>query len=299
MSEQNQATSTARPGCIRRWLMLLILIVILIGVNLLYTPAQTWRGVQSGEPGTVLYAAGFDGFQEEWVQDPGRDSQAIVDEKMRLSLGTVTTIFSQAEPHFADFDLRVTASTIDGPEDNAYGVIFRLNQDERQCNLPLVLLCDLSQTGISRLFRALLEQDTQPAGYYMFLISADGYYSLWRGDDENPVSNWIASDLIRTGMDAENDLRVVARGNRFQFYINGQPVDLCLPTNPDAISTYVAGTCVEGEMVSVWEDDTFQTGQIGVVAQATLSGGPGVVVDFDNVAVLEPDDGSSREANRA
>ncbi|MGB1285181.1 MAG: hypothetical protein ACPG7F_01510 [Aggregatilineales bacterium] len=287
----------------QRFLLLLVLILILVAVNALYTPAESWRGVLAAEPGDLLYAAGFDGFSEEWVQDPGRDSQTMIDGTMRLSLGTINTIFSQATPHFEDFDMRVTAATVEGPEDNGYGVIFRLQSDERSCTVG-ILFCDLSRVGLLRVVRSLIEtqvvEDTAP-GYYMFLISADGYYSLWRGGDTDTtkrISTWIPSDLVQTGLDSDNQIRVVGRGNQFQFFINGQNVALCIPDNPDAESTYVAGTCSDGTMQTVWEDDNFAIGQIGMVAMATITGGEGVVVEFDNLTITQPDDGSDMEVDR-
>lgn len=283
--------------CVPTWLVIAVLCAVLIGLNALAIAWGNAHPVLSAPPGQVLYAAGFDGFADEWQQYEGRLSARIAGGVLRLSVDdTNATIYSLAAPQFRDFDLRVEATTVDGPVDNAFGVIFRLDKPHTACDMPLVLLCDLANVPLLSvplrfLFRPV---GSNAEGYYMFLISADGYYSVWQAvsvdgrTQAQRVSAWIASDLIRQGIGATNELRVLAQGDTFRFFINGVPVQLCRPDDPNAQSTYSAGQCIGGQMVDALVDDAFPIGQIGLVAQSTLRGGSGVVVAFDNLRIFSP-----------
>ena len=79
---------------------------------------------------------------------------------------------------------------------------------------------------------------------------------------------------------------MVAKGDRFQFYVNGEQVELCIPHNPDGVSTYVNG-CVDGEMQLTLIDNSIQEGQLGLVAM-TLDE-PGVEVVYDTIVVYGPE----------
>ncbi len=89
------------------------------------------------------------------------------------------------------------------------------------------------------------------------------------------------------GLNAINQLRVVARGDSFRFYINDTPVQLCIPDDPNAISTYSGDTCIGGAMLDALTDSAIPNGQIGVTAQATSDAG--VVAAFDNLLVYAPE----------
>jgi hypothetical protein len=281
----------------RSGLLMLALCVSIVGLNALSVTWAASRAALTAPPGEVLYAAGFDGFVEEWQQYEGRLSAQIVDGVLRLSVDDApAAIYSLATPHFRDFDLHVQATTASGPIDNALGVIFRFEKRSGACDMPLLILCDLAQVPLLSVpLRLLFRPSASSAeGYYMFLISADGYYSLWQaaespdGTQARRVSAWIASDLINQGLNASNDLRVLAVGDTFRFYINGTLVPLCLPNDPNAQSTYSGGQCIGGRMVEAWVNADFAVGQIGLVAQSTLSGGSGVVVEFDNLRIFSP-----------
>ncbi|XWX04352.1 hypothetical protein VZO05_02120 [Aggregatilineales bacterium SYSU G02658] len=288
-----------RPS--RRWLRTSITIIALcaaiVGLNALAVMWSSARTVLTAPAGEVIYAAGFDGFEDEWQQYEGRLSARIADGVLRLSVDDApATIYSLARPNFADFDLHVQATTTGGPVDNAFGVIFRLEAASDACQMPLMILCDLAQAPLLSVpLRLLFRPHAGGAqGYYMFLISADGYYSVWQAVDDGSgtqarrVSAWIASDLVNQGLNAVNELRVLAVGDTFRFFINGQPVSLCLPDGPNAQSTYSAGQCIGGQMTDVWVNADYAVGQIGLVAQSTLSGGSGVVVEFDKLRIFSP-----------
>ena len=203
-------------------------------------------------------------------------------------------------PQFADFDVSVQAFANAGPLDNAFGLVFRIRDDEQTgCDMPAVLLCGIEDmlplAGAAIRQSLALKQATE---YFAFLISSDGYYSLWRTDARgiSILSAWIASDAIRQGLGAENLLRVVAEGPRYQFFVNGAPLALCLPDDPGAASTYAAGECVGGSMQGSYLADTAAVGQLGLIAQSTASGGGGVVVRFDNMLVYSPGGIDEKEA---
>ncbi len=241
--------------------------------------------VASGAPGDVLYTATFDSDLDDWQQyDDGRLSAKIDGSAIRLTNSAPGSYgYSLAMPYFGDFDARVTAHATAGPTDNGFGLIYRFQDQPRTTEATWRGL-------ILRQFESLFLGPKPTAAYYMFLISSDGYYQVLRSvsGKARTLSNWIPSDAVRQGFDSANVLRVVAQGNSFQFSVNGTPVSVCIPNDPNAESTYNEFTqeCVEGQLLDALTDSTVGQGQIGVVAQALSD--PGVVVDFDNLAVTSP-----------
>lgn len=277
----------------QKLLMLVGLVVLLVLINALYEAAASWQGIVTGEPESVLYTASFDDAADDWQQYDGRLSAAVTGEAMRISVGSdASTAYSAASPVFRDFDATLLATAINGPVDNAFGVVFRLSETADQCNMPLLILCELAKVNLFGVPLRLMFRpaDSTQTGYYMFLISSDGYHSLWRGGtgSAEKISAWIANDAIEQGLNATNRIRVVGRGDTFQFFINGQSAAVCIPDDPAQESTYFNGECLDGEMQTIWHDDTYPVGRIGVVAQSTQTGGSGVVVDFDSIIVSSP-----------
>jgi len=95
---------------------------------------------------------------------------------------------SSAGP-FGDFQLDVDTEQVTGPDDNGYGVQFRM-QDENT--------------------------------YYRFRISGDGWARFDKaiGGTINIIKPWVRTDLIRQG-NATNHISIIANGSSFTFYING------------------------------------------------------------------------------
>jgi hypothetical protein len=159
--------------------------------------------------------------------------------------------------------------------------------------MPAVIFCDMAQIDLLEipLRLAFRPQNSAASNYYMFLMSSDGYYSVWRGTEARSerVSAWIPTDAIVQGLDADNQIRVVAVDDAFRFYINDTPLELCIPDSPDAVSTYAYGTCVDGQMQLVLRDDSTADGQIGMAVDTIQpGGGPGVTVEFDDLSVIYP-----------
>jgi WD40 repeat protein len=130
-----------------------------------------------------------------------------------------------ARKYFTDFDLEVDATQVDGPDDNEYGVLLRgADRDNR----------------------------------YWFTISGDRNYRL-RMEESGGYTDlikWTYSNAIKGG-NATNHLRVIASGDRFTFYVNGQ------------------------ELATI-SDKTFQGGDIGLIAGSFKDKG-NVHVSFTNL----------------
>jgi hypothetical protein len=250
---------------VKRLLLILIPALALGGFYLLDRWLADQHYVLAGDSGVLIYAASFDGavdssdgsLNDEWEQYPGRLEAVVENGAMRISVGEENGgSYSLTNRRFADFDLQVDARALEGPLDNGYGVIFRA-QDRRN--------------------------------YYLFHVSSDGFYSVYRvlNGDKRELSAWIDMPVVNQGLNVINRLRVVARGSEFQFYINDQLVQVCVPNDPTGISTYFLDECVDGTMQDTLVDDTFPAGNLGVSVEAfRLPDAPfEVVVEFDNLLV--------------
>lgn len=244
----------------RRLLTIAVLSGVLVILFLLSRATADWHYVAADAPGTLLFASAFDGFNDDWQQYDGRLSAAINEGELRIDNGeTDVYAFSIAKPYFANFDLTAEARAVDGPLNNGYGVIFRYRD---------------------------------PQNFYMFLVSSDGYYRVSRvvSGDQRILSEWIDSPIVAQGLDTPNRLRVVGQGERFQFYVNDQLAQLCIPNNPDGVSTYRTGLgCIDGTMQNELVDSGIAEGRVGVVALSLAE--PDVAAAFDNVIVYSPERG--------
>ncbi len=270
-----------------------LLALAVIAANLLDASLASRDTVLEDKPGALLYLSDFSGFADEWELYEGQQSAAIVDEQLELRVGAPqTAAWSSARPSFRDFDLSVTVVAREGPIDNAMGVIFHAQEiDASACDMPALLLCAIDQfiplAGAA--LRQILDA-TETEGQLAFLISSDGYYSAWKTEagETQLLSAWIPSPQIKQGLGAANTIRVVARGSKYRFFINSAPVSLCVPNDANATSTFAGGACVEGAMQAVYQDDSFNSGKLGLIARSTASGGGGVKVRFDNLLVFSP-----------
>lgn len=293
MSQQSHHP-TFRYKWSRHLLWIALLSLLLMGINALYYPVLNWHHVRTAEPGELLYAAGFDDFGDEWQQYDGRRSAQMRDSVMRLALDTPDTIYTTAAPIYADFDMSVNVQAIEGAlENDGYGVIFRLSDQgaAQTCSRRFVTVCDLERLPLLNTIIPLVAPPppTQATGYYVFLISNDGYYRLLRGNTQDnllqAVTIWHDSGgMLNTGLNAQNRIRVVGRGNQFQFFLNQEPVLLCIPL-ADEQPTGTSADCL-GEETFIWEDDHFATGKLGFVLNAARQVGD--VVEFDDLVVTMP-----------
>lgn len=98
--------------------------------------------------------------------------------------------WASAGRDFSDFHLAVEATHVDGPDDNEYGVLVRMQDADH---------------------------------FYRFSISGDGYYSVSKYDGEEWMAldgDWTPSEAIRLGAVA-NLLEVVCQGATMTFSVNG------------------------------------------------------------------------------
>ena len=270
-----------------------VLAVALIGANLVHSRLSINKPFLHGNPGDLLYIAAFNGFTDEWDLYEGQQSATVVDEQLELKVrSSQTAAWSTARPRFLDFDMSVTISATAGPIDNAIGVIIHARETiGAVCDLPAVILCGIDQiiplAGAA--FRQVMDA-AEAEGHLAFLISSDGYYSLWKSDSGTTklASAWIPSPQINQGLGVSNTIRVVAHDAEYRFFINGLQVSLCLPDMAGATSTFAGGECIEGAMRDVYRDNAYVSGRLGLIAQSTATGGAGVVVRFDNLVVFSP-----------
>ena len=246
----------------RRLVIFVTLVLILAAMFQLSRLAGNWHYIVPASTGELLYATGFDGDSPDWLQTAGQTASAqSVDGSMRLEINTLGGLSATASPYFGDFDVTVEtwveAGVFDGNNNNAYGIIFR-QWDARN--------------------------------FYAFLVSSDGSYRLRSVVDGQirPLSDWISTDAIDQEIGALNTLRVVGQGDRFRFYINGQRMLLCVPNDPNAISTMFRGECLQGSLVDTLTDDSVRYGRLGVYAELDRGQETGVVIHFDNFIVYGP-----------
>lgn len=263
----------ARMIALSVWMALLIAAAIALAVltDVIELP------VGAVEPGALLYATSFDAAPDaqEWSLYEGRDAAQIVpvselipDGKARGLRGQALVIthgspisqeviFSELDRTFNDMDLTVTARGISGPDDNQYGVVFRYRDN---------------------------------ANYYAFFISGDGYYSLVKRENGvlRDISTWNMSDAILTGQDA-NTIRIVALGDEFRFFVNGEPMALCL-AGENAYSMWhpLTGECTTSEPVTVFRDADFGQGGVALAAGSSIDLSSPVVVAFDDLTITGP-----------
>ncbi|MGC9333024.1 MAG: hypothetical protein ACP5JJ_02680 [Anaerolineae bacterium] len=236
-------TLPALEGLLRRRTLLLVsagvtvavllcacvaVLVIWVANRSTMAPAPTEA---SSAPGALLYEDDFEDPESGWDVYNDGDTLAIYSSgEYRLAVYEENYVtWANPEPalDLSDFLLEAEARQVEGALDNNLGLLVRYEDDEH---------------------------------FYWFQISSDGYFSvdLWEEGEWTSLVGWEASPAIQQGLDATNRLRLVCRGNEFEFYVN------------DSLLT----TLVEG---------TYSTGNIGL-AIGTFDE-PGVVVHFDNVLV--------------
>lgn len=262
-------------------LVLGLLIVGAVAVALALLTGWIERPVPDPEPGALLYVTTFDAVGGEWDTYQGRDAAQIVPvadldpEAVAASPGALDGqvllvtygspysgegVFSALDRMYRDFDLRVTAQMISGPLDNQYGVIFRYRD---------------------------------PDNYYGFLVGGDmdnvGWYALVKVQDGvlEWISYWGTSEHVRAGTGA-NEIRVVAVGDAFQFFVNGHLMPLCFK-GENATSMWVDGTCFTDDVATTYRDADFSQGRIALMAGHSIDVSAPVVVAFDDVVIVGPE----------
>lgn len=253
-----------------------VLVIVGVGIGLAWATDWIERPVAVPEPGEPLYATTFDDYLDEWDTYDGVDSAQVVELSsllddshagetrpmegavMRLVHGSPyqgEIVWSNLARKYGAFDLTVDARLMTGqPEAAQYGVIFR-HRDEQN--------------------------------FYMFRLSADGYYSLAKVTDgvEERISEWGTFDAIQQG-NAVNNIRVVGLQDAFRFYVNGVPVPLCM-RGENLTSMWAGDECFTDRLRYIYYDHAFEQG--GVALAVGTFDGTEVAVAFDNVVIVGPD----------
>jgi hypothetical protein len=178
------------------------------------------------EDGAVLFADDFNGEQDcGWATfDHGGAVAAIDNAAMQLTVSQLGELWwTNPGRSFDDVEIVAEARQVDGPNNNAYGLICRYQDEEN---------------------------------FYVFLVSGDGYYAIGKyqsGSDAvtylTPDGQFQPSDAINVGV-ASNELRVSCVGNQLSLEVNGLPlITVTDPTfvNGDiglAASTLQQGTTI-------------------------------------------------------
>ena len=132
--------------------------------------------------------SGWDKYQDETTKADyvGGEYQLGVDKD-----NLVTWANPEPGVDWADLEVAVDARAMEGPVDNAFGVIVRYEPGSQD--------------------------------YYWYKISADGYYAVDLHQNKDFVSlvTWTESQAINQGPGATNHLEVVCAGERCSFHVNG------------------------------------------------------------------------------
>ncbi len=155
----------------------------------------------------ILAACGGAASYEETFDAPGDwrvESSSDVTGEVRdgvfdfMVTADELTSWTTARQNFSDGIFSVEATQVDGPDNNAYGLLFRL--------------------------------DDENDDFYAFQISGDGFVWIGRyrnggAEETEPIVNdwWFESPVINQGS-ATNKLSVQAEGQNLIFFINDQEV---------------------------------------------------------------------------
>lgn len=141
-------------------------------------------------------------FEEPGDWRTGSDGDAVgqVEDGVfeMLVRGDNLFIWTTAGKSFGDASYQVEATQVEGPLNNGYGMLFRVD-DERD-------------------------------NFYVFEVSGDGYVWIGRylngGEEAEAIVGdwWIESDAVKEGLNETNLLRVEAEGANMIFFVNDQEV---------------------------------------------------------------------------
>jgi hypothetical protein len=177
------------------------------------------------ENGT-LFTDDFSGEQDcGWIlYEQGSAAASLVEGALRLTTSQQGQIWwTNPGRLFDDAIIIARARQVDGPDDNAYGLICRYQSEQN---------------------------------FYIFLISGDGYYAIGKYQTGSPQIQYLSgegqyqfSDVINQGV-ATNEIRASCIGNELSLSINGIP--LATVTDPTfvtgdvglGVSTFQPGTAV-------------------------------------------------------
>lgn len=225
--------SRLRKVLIGRYLVYCLTLLLIYAPQPLHaSPATQAVDAEVGERINTL-TAGDPDLREPFRGDEGRWNLAVDDEvrrflqtsTLRLNILAEQTVgWSQTNWTIDDFYLEVDTFHVSGPLDNEFGVVFRY---------------------------------VDVKNFYLFAASHDGYYTLQKMVDGewDDLIPWTVSAAVNDGIDAQNQLAVLAEQDHFTLLINGH-------------------------QVATVEDSTFARGYVALAAGSFEVGG--VIVAFDD-----------------
>ncbi|MFQ5419457.1 MAG: hypothetical protein ACE5EY_03735 [Anaerolineae bacterium] len=198
--------------------LILAIVMLLAACNLSQQDECTGAG--------TLFQDDFSGEQEcGWaIYSRGGATTELADGALRISASQPGQIWwTNPSREFQDSIITVSARQLDGPNDNAYGVICRYQS---------------------------------PENFYIFLVSGDGYYAIGKYQSGSSQITYLSgdghyqpSDAINQGQ-ATNQIRASCIGDQLSLSVNGIPLTTVAdPTfvNGDVgmgVSTLQPGTAV-------------------------------------------------------
>ncbi|MCC7160921.1 MAG: hypothetical protein IT331_00360 [Anaerolineae bacterium] len=119
-----------------------------------------------------------------------------------------TTRYSYYDVDYADAVIEANGYFHEGSGKYEYGIVFRASADG--------------------------------TAYYILVVTEDGHYNVARYQDKKytDLIPYTSSPIVATGVDNGNTLKVVMRGDRFDFYLNDQFLDT---VTDDALASGTAG----------------------------------------------------------
>ncbi len=160
-----------------------------------FTPVPTSTPLPSPTPSSLFEESVFDRASCFATNKTDDVERYVENEEFHMLVKTPSIIaWTVCEGEvLSDFVLDVDATTVGGPENNAFGVVFRYNEGTDE--------------------------------FYNFSISADGYYVMtldgFNYEEPQFIVDWNTSSAIKTGYQT-NHLKVVAIGDTIEFYVNDQ-----------------------------------------------------------------------------
>jgi hypothetical protein len=193
-----------------RKFQILFLLVIFPAVTIGCSVVGVKEPATCDSPG-ILFADDFDGEQDcGWaIYNRGGGIAAIENESMQLTVNQPGQLWwTNPNRNFSDVIITAEARQVSGPNDNAYGLICRYQNEEN---------------------------------FYVFLVSGDGYYAIGKYQSGVDTVTYLTenqqfqpSDSVNIGV-ASNELEARCIGNELTLLVNGTP--LVTVTDP----TFVIG----------------------------------------------------------
>lgn len=188
-----------------------LLLLLLLGGGFLVSCSIGGNEPDPCNEGGSLFFDDFSGEQEcGWVlYNQSGAVTAIEEGAFRISTSQPGQIWwSNPGRNFSDVVITTQARQVSGPDDNAYGVICRYQNEQN---------------------------------FYLFLVSGDGYYAIGKYQTGSDQITYLTgdgrfqfSDIINQGV-ATNQIRATCVGNELSLAVNGLP--LATVTDP----TFVTG----------------------------------------------------------